>query len=234
MGYQQVTLAQFRARLLERLGQPGATFYTTAELNIYINESLRVWNSLTGYWRGTQILTTTTGPWYVINGTLFSSMRVTWQGKPLSPVSLFDLDSGRENWQSENIGSGGSVPIEPQLYGVGACNLIAIWPADTATTNELMVDGVLSTPVLASDSDFINVGEEEFSLLLDYCEHTALFKEGGQEWEISLPLFQNFVQGAVKRNGIMSKSSLYRKYLGGDEGDLEKNPEIRYARVGVR
>lgn len=234
MAYQQVTLSKFRARLMERLGNLSATFFTTLELNAYIMESVRVWNSMTGYWKGPQLFNTTTSPWYVVQGTIFSSVRVTWNGSPLSPIALYDLDSGRPNWQSETVAGGGDVPSTPQLYAIGATNLIAIWPSDTVTTNQLKIDGVLSTPLLIADTDFLDIGQEEFALLLDYCEHLALFKEGGAEWEAGMPLLQNFITGATARNGMLQKSNLYTKFMGGDGEDQLKNPLRITVQAGIR
>lgn len=48
--YTYVTLAQLRAELLNRLQDTGAVYTTTAEANLYIQESLRVLNAQTAAW----------------------------------------------------------------------------------------------------------------------------------------------------------------------------------------
>jgi hypothetical protein len=243
MAYSQVTLVQLRAQLLQRLGGAGAKFWTTAELNTYIQESLRVFNSLTGFWRTRLLLPTVANQvWYPVSGTVTSSLRVAWNNFPLNPVSMEDLDTGRQHWESETIVDGGDVPATPQLFAIGALNLIAIWPADTAASNSLQVDGIASTPLLAADSDFIDIGTEELTMLLDYCEHAALFKEGGAEFAATLPsdenpgsILGNFLKQAAKRNATLMNSELYRLWMGGDVNGREANPQrTKSERAGAR
>jgi len=243
MAYTQVTLAQLRSQLLERLGGAGANFWTTDELNGYIQESLRVFNSLTGFWRTRLLIPTIAGQhWYTISGTITSSLRVAWNNFPLNPVSLEDLDTGQQFWESEIAGDGGTVPPTPTMFGIGALNLIAVWPADSADNNSLQVDGIAATPLLASDSDFIDIGTEELTMILDYCEHASLFKEGGAEFAATLPsdenpgsILGNFLKQAAKRNATLMNSEMYRKWMGGDVNGREGNPQrSKVERAGAR
>lgn len=243
MAYQQFTRAQLRSQLLERLGGAGTTFWTTDELNGYIQESLRVWNSLTGFWRTRQVITTVANQvWYTVAGTITSSMRVAFNNQGLIPSSMEDLDTGEQYWESETTASGGTVPTQPQLYAIGALNLIGIWPADAAGGNALQVDGIASTPILAADGDFVNIGKEELTAILDYSEHAALFKEGGAEFVATLPsdenpgaILGNFLKAAGKRNATLMQSEMYRLWLGGDVAGREKNPQrTKSERAGAR
>lgn len=49
--YTWITLAQARTQLAARLADPGFAFWIAPELTIYIQEALRVWNSLTFTWK---------------------------------------------------------------------------------------------------------------------------------------------------------------------------------------
>ena len=51
MAYTHCTLAQARSQLLARLQDASGIFFVAAEANGYLRESLRTWQSLTGYWR---------------------------------------------------------------------------------------------------------------------------------------------------------------------------------------
>jgi hypothetical protein len=244
LGYQQLTRAQFRAQLLDRLGGAGQTFWRTDELNGIIQEALRVWNSLTGFWRTRQLITTVADQtWYVVAGSITSSLRVMFNDHPLLPSALYDLDTSQQYWESETTATR-NVPDEPAVYGIGALNLISIWPADHAGGNRLVVDGIAQTPILTSDSSYVDIGEEELSLLLDYCEHIALFKEGGAEFMNTIPgkdqateasPFGRFLAGAAARNAMLARSEWYRKWLGGDASNQGKNPvRANPARAGAR
>jgi hypothetical protein len=240
--YQQITLAQFRALLRERLGATLAPFYRDVELNGIVQEALRVFNSLTGFWRTRQVLTTAVDQhWYVIQGSITSAMRVMYNGRPITFAPLNDLDSGQQYWESETTVTGGTAPAAPELWTIGGLNLIGIWPADHVAGNALLVDGIAATPVLTGDGQYVDIGKEELNCLLDYCEHIALFKEGGAEFSATLPsddntqaLFGSFLKGAASRNGMLARSEAYRKWLGGDSANQGKNPLRRDAKVGAR
>lgn len=48
--FSYLTRAQFRTELSTRLNDPSNIFWTAAELNLYLTESLSLWNVLTQYW----------------------------------------------------------------------------------------------------------------------------------------------------------------------------------------
>lgn len=50
--YTYLTLGQARQQIANRLFDPNQVFWSSTELNLYINEALRTWNALTSFWRG--------------------------------------------------------------------------------------------------------------------------------------------------------------------------------------
>src|ERR1039458_9319360 len=50
--YSYITQAQCVQQIANRLYDPSQTFWTGAELALYLNEALSTWNALTGNWRG--------------------------------------------------------------------------------------------------------------------------------------------------------------------------------------
>jgi hypothetical protein len=67
-----LTYGQAKTEVSLRLGDTSNVFWTAAEIGLYINEALRVWNALTAYWATPYIFefTQTAGQnWYVANGT---------------------------------------------------------------------------------------------------------------------------------------------------------------------
>jgi hypothetical protein len=235
--YTSVTRTQFRALLLERLGASGTTFYRVTELNYLLQESLRFWNLCTSFWVTRVLFNTVTPvtPWYQLPSTITGNMRISWQNIPLSVASLHDLDYGRPNWESETTATGGDVPTVPKLWTIGALNLIAIWPADSAPPNSLVVDGIASTPILTSDTSTLDIGQEEMKSLLDYCEHVAMLKQGGKEFQDSQALFKAFLKAAGERSTIIRQSGVYEKWMGIDKGRWQKRvlTEGAEARLGA-
>jgi hypothetical protein len=73
----------------QRLGAIGTVFYRDAELNLYIQEALRFFNALTGFWRGRLLITTVANRvWNPLSSSLTSGMRVSFNDHPLSPTTL--------------------------------------------------------------------------------------------------------------------------------------------------
>ena len=182
MPYSQVTRAQFRQLVRNQLGSGGlaSSFWRDDELNKIIQESLRFYNLLTAYWKTRAILPTTAATvWYTTPGVITSSMRVTFNGFPLRPTSLYSMDFGRSGWESETTTSGGDIPTRPKYFVIGALNKLAIWPADSPGGNSLALDGIAVTPILTTNASLLDIGQEDMNHLLDLCQHVAAFKEGG-------------------------------------------------------
>lgn len=239
MPYAQITRAQFRQLIKNQLGLAASVFWRDDELNQIGQEALRMFNLLTGYWktRVTILTTVTTGipdAWYVLPNTVNSNMRVSWQGFALTPTSLFDLDFGRPAWESETTTSGGDVPTRPTLFGIGALNLIAIWPADNAGGTVMTIDGLQSTPILANDIDLLNVGQEEMTGILDLCQLLAVFKEGGKEFSAAQEQFKTFLKAAGERNSMLRASATWRKYMGMDKSKSSRSYRLTDEKTGAR
>ncbi len=74
MPYAYITLAQFRTALAARLQDPTFQFWSSAELTLYIQESLRTWNAMAAWYRDRMVFNTTaSNPFYdlsTVPGTL--------------------------------------------------------------------------------------------------------------------------------------------------------------------
>ena len=84
--YNWATFMFAKSELARRLYDPGETFWTDTELGIYIQESLRTWNALTGYWRGDFTFPSRQGvTWYDLTD-------ATNLPNTLRPFTLHDTD----------------------------------------------------------------------------------------------------------------------------------------------
>lgn len=214
--YQSHTLAQMQTALLEKV--ESVPFWTSAEATDALNEALLLWNLLTGFWKDTVTILTTTSNWdYALPSSLVFGTRVMWNGKILAEASLDEMDSGRPNWQAETTTSGGSVPTQPVKWFPLSIDLIGIWPADMVSGNALTVDGVAQTPRLVSGGDYIDIGDEEFNAILGYALHALALKEGGERFAATLPLLVEFLSEAAEENDQLTQSAMFRQFLGIDE-----------------
>lgn len=214
--YQSYTLSDLVALLAERYDE--SPFWTLDEATDAINEALLTWNAFTGFWKETIEITTTAMNWdYDLTGSLVFGMRVEFNGRPLAQASLGDMDYGHPGWQSQNTASGGNVPTTPQKWLPLSIDMIAIWPADAVGGNTLTVDGVAATPQLNYLDEYIDIGNEELSVILGYALHALALKEGGARFEATMPYFIEFLQQAAEENDQLSQSSEFRYFTGTDE-----------------
>jgi hypothetical protein len=216
MPNQQVTLAQFRLNLQE--SYEGTPFWSDTEANRAINESLRWWNLLTGYWRKMETITTVANQvFYSLSSTLIMPCRVHFSSYPMDIGSIFDMNQGRPGWRGETTATSGA-PSRPTIWCPVGLKRIAIWPADSVGNTTLVVDSIRTTPVLVNDTDFVDIGREELSSLGGEALHIAAFKEGGRRWQATFHFHQEFIKCALQRNGMLYASDIYRRAAGIDTG----------------
>ncbi len=208
--YAQFTLAQLQDLFYQQVGGNRA-FWRTDEVTRLLQEALRVFNCLTGFWRDRvdMGLTVAGQTWYSTPAALTYVLRVELNEQPMGSSSLYDLDYGQPAWESEQCG----VNELPQVFAPAGFNKFALWPSSNAGTESLIVEGVTPAPVL-SNVGFVNLGEDELETILDYAEHAAQFKEGGQEFEASQLALKEFLKECGSRNAVLMKSSPFRKWMG--------------------
>jgi hypothetical protein len=218
VSYQQVTLTVLQQRLQDRYDN--TPFWTNEEARTSLNEALRVWNALTGYWRTrkTNLVTLTNDPWHPLTGSLTYRTRIELNGVALKPTSIFSMDNHRPNWEGETTATGGAVPNTVKFWMPAGLQLIALWPADAVGNQTLTVDGVVSTPVLINGGDFVDIGEEEINTLTGYALHVLTFKIGGAVFKATMPLYQAFLAAAGNRNAIIRAADRFRQSEGLDVG----------------
>jgi hypothetical protein len=209
MPYASITRSTIRTRVSERLV---TSFWVTAELNAYINEALRVWNVLTGYNRNIhssgsltadQVFYTTTD----LGSTALCILRIEGPSNTtLDNITLKQLDLMVPTWYSTAAGTSAywahiglnNVILYPKSSGSFSFNAYAL---------DLMI-------VPAADGDYIQVGDEDITAIIDYIIFIARLKEGGKEFQESTKLLQNFLRAAAKYNAKLLQTSIYRRIMG--------------------
>lgn len=224
MGYAQFTTAQVVAQLATRY--EGAAFWTDAEALRAINLSLRTWNSLTGFWRTTAVVSAPPASddhLVPLPGSLMYRARVTLTatGVRLDPISRFELNRIRQNWVYRSTDSGGDVPTQIAWWAPVGLSAIRIWPGNRVAT-DLSVGGVATTPVLVNPGDFIDIGEDDLGPILDEALHILTFKQGGMRFTVSIALHQAMLREAADRNQILAANAKFRQFMG-----LDRNRSYR-------
>ncbi len=205
--YTTTTRLALRNRIRERVFN---RFWTDDELNAWITEGLRIWNTLTGYWRITtsQLIGQNT-TFYNLADNLEDYMillRASLVDTHLTLTTLKEFDELNPNWQSTTAGT---LTLGAPL----GFNMIAFNPPPLADV-EVIFDCIRVAPTPEVDTDIIQMGEEDINALIDYVHFTLAFKEGGSELQTAMPFLQNFLSQASKYNAKLSAISVFRKFLG--------------------
>lgn len=216
MSYQTVTLSDCQTLLAQRYeNQP---YWTADQARRALNEGLRVWSLITATWRTSiDLLTIPNDPHLYVGGTMVKATQVRIGSRVLTPTSLYALDRSIASWESKNTESGLPTPTQVVYWAPIGITEIMIYPADAPPgQTAITVDGVRSTPILVNAGDFLDLGEEELSVLLGYALHVLSFAKGIEALMASRPLYLAFLRAAVARNAVFAASSFLRKMNGWD------------------
>lgn len=122
-----------------------------------------------------------------INATV---VNVEINGQSLTPESISSLDQYSPSWMT----STGT----PSLVG-SMRNYLALAPCPDGVYSVLL-DVVRKAVVPTAGGDFIQVGREYIDIILDYAEHLAAFKSGGQEFRHTYRAAENFFNACLGYN----------------------------------
>jgi hypothetical protein len=124
---------------------------------------------------------------------MFSSVVVAYiNGVETYPETVASLDAYRASWQN---GSG-----KPDTLAMMSWNLMATSPVPDTGPYSIGLDVVRNCPVPVLDTDNVQLGREDLDAILDYAQHLAAFKQGGEEFQGSIQKYKNFVHLAQVRN----------------------------------
>ena len=135
-----------------------------------------------------------------------SVIRVQINGVPIPLDTIAALDSARPFWQNKT----GTPTMAACLY-----DIVALSDVPKNTSLAISCDLVRSAPLPANSGSFIQVGREELPYILDMARHILSFKLGGEEFQTTFALYDNFIQGATQRNSILNSQARYLRDLFG-------------------
>lgn len=235
MAYARTTLAQMKELLAERVGGQNR-FWSEAEREAAINEALAVWQLMTGDFTDERNLIVN---WNAgIGHTITTSddykpiayTRLKIDGTLVQPASLFGLDKEQYTWRAETTSG------TPDNWVAVGDDYIVLHPhVDTQINHEAKTynfQSIKGDRFLVADTDYIQVGDEELSALLDYAQFILAVKEGEAEaFTNAEALVQLFTLAAVRRGSWLRNSSLYRKFAA-QEHDKEVPQRLSTKQTG--
>ena len=112
-----------------------------------------------------------------------SAVYAAIDGQDVLINALESFDAYNPNWMN--------VTDAPTDTALASWNMLAVSPVPDGDPHSVRLDVVQNAPVPVNPGDQIQIGREELDALLDYAEHLASFKLGGQDFLSTTPLFEN-------------------------------------------
>jgi hypothetical protein len=142
--------------------------------------------------------------------------RVWFGNWALPRTSLYSLDFGNPGWQDDTFSpiaadSGGMF----EWFPVGATQ-IGLHPADSVGGYPIVVEGLTNPTIPSSDGTSVDLDQANLERIIDYAQHIARFKQGGQEFASSMGLFENFLKTARSEEMQRDLKGLHDDALGRD------------------
>jgi len=232
MAHEHVTLAELRTQLFERVDT--SQHWVAAEALIKINDALRFWNVLTGYWRTpvTKVIQPASDPYNFLPGTMTWPMRMELTlgvNRLVDKTSIAALDMGMPGWEGQSIGDTG-VPDRITFWAPRSLQHFVVWPkpavAPGGTAVTVIFDGVAETPVLAADGDFVDLEDAVHDTILDYAAHLLQFKDGGPKFFSTAPAYAALISVAGDFNEQLRATTIYKEAMSKDH-DREQRERTR-------
>lgn len=218
--YQLTTIADAVKRLGQRTdGQNTNVFWTADEKLWALNEALRVWQCLVGQWAMSMTLNVGASPFFNVPRQFASIMRITSGTSQLQLISMEELDNGFPGWQA--------VSGTPLYWAPNGANSVALYPYP-ASGGDVVLYGYIDL-LTAGLGDYINLGNEELTRVLDYGRHYLSFKEGMPSLQASSVALTAFAEAAALKNARIEETEMFKRAMGLDH-DV---PEGRES-IGVR
>lgn len=137
---------------------------------------------------------------------------------PVQVSSLEDLERFNSTYWRNVTGT-------PNKIGASGYNMIAVSRVPDGIYS-MTFDIARKAPIPANDGEFVQMSKEELDVILDYAEHVAVSKQGGDTLTGSMPLMNNFYRMASIRNQRMRANAAFYEALG-DRAIREVEQHVR-------
>ena len=184
-----------------------------------------MWHALVGEWTFSVTIpvVASQGHYYSVPSQLISVQRIKFNGSSIALGSQEEWDYGRPGWEG--------ITGTPEEWTPLGINMFALRPAPT--TGTITLEGYKETPILFSDGEFVDLGDEHFSDLLGYGQHVLCFKEGTTEQTNSASLLQQFISSAGDQSSSLRAMNVYKNAMGLPRDQSERDSDSQKS-LGAR
>jgi len=143
----------------------------------------------------------------------------TINGIPVDTISVQEMDDYALGWET--------APKSRCIVSPGL-DFLAVSPVPTgAPLPSAGITVVGNAPIPFLDTDYVQVSRDSYDVILDYSQHLADFKMGGQDFVQSQELAKNFFLAAIATNSRLAQLGLFRDLLTG-QGMRQNEIEPRF------
>ena len=127
-----------------------------------------------------------------------------WMNQALIDGAVADTPSleKKDRWSIGWQEDAGSIPCVV-TDGIDECNIAPQTPCSVVMTL------VQNAPFLDSTNTYVQVTRDDWDQVLNYVQHVASFKQGGEEFAATVSLMDEFFQYCVRKNKRQSTYGLY-------------------------
>ncbi len=137
---------------------------------------------------------------------------------PMSVDAVTNGDAFNPLWQT--------APAGPPKSAYAAGNILGFGPKPDGGTYTATASVCQNAPVPTTGADFIQVARDDFDTVIDYAQHLAMFKSGGQEFSATTTLYQKMQRKAAQYNGKLVEMGFFEM----PQQDISNLDEVRNAR----
>lgn len=143
----------------------------------------------------------------------------------LQVEAAIDADRYNPGWQAAAQGT-------PSVALVAGLNLVGLASTPDAGPYSLTASVVENAPVPVVPGDFIQLGRDDYDVMLDEAQHIASFKMGGAEFTETFPLHERFLKQAAIYNQKLAALGQFQKEMYRMSQDQEDtNPRLASPKV---
>ena len=178
-------------------------FYSTSEVTWAINEGIRLGNIFCGWLTATESVpsggvTIANRVIYRVPSSIAIPQKVTFEGKELDKVGMFQLFRNWPTWMKDTTATTG-YPVN--RWCPYSFNRFAINPADAVGGGLLEVTGIASPDYLSAVTDTITLPKIASSAISEYAAHVVQCKLGSVPLTQSMPMYRTW-EKMIKQNGV--------------------------------
>ncbi|MGH7183897.1 MAG: hypothetical protein ACREJN_18230, partial [Nitrospiraceae bacterium] len=120
--------------------------------------------------------------------------------------SVQTADQYRPGWQAEAQNT-------PDLLLLAGLNTFAVAPVPSAAAKALTLIVVQNAPLPAGGGSNIQMGRDEYDVVLDYAQHLASLKMGGAEFLSTFPLLSRFYRQCQLSGSKLAQLGEFQKAI---------------------